>query len=454
MPRRTPLLVCHTTAVRRWQTAGWLLALWTSTWSVSAQQPGDTGRKTIVRGSPVVAKQALVIGNSGYPDAPLRCPGNDAADVGTALQGLGFKVTQKTNLKHAELEAAIRTFGSQVRKGDVAVFYFSGHGTQVQGVNYLIPIQMDAQSEDEIKYKAVPADMVLDKLERAGSSVNIVILDACRNNPFKRYRSLMQGLATMSAPQGTLLAYATAPGSVALDGDGDARNSPYTKHLVQSLKEPGLDVERVFKRVRVNVLDETKNRQVPWESSSLVGEFFFVPALAVSTQPKSLTAEVTVREVDERGPLVSGAKVSLWWRFSDAGSSRVLAEGSTDNSGIVRLVVRLTPEQQARGEFAAQALRGATRKSLPLTSFPATTRFSMYLPRLPSSPTAHAAPVAGSVIENSLGMKLVLIPAGAFLMGSPDSDREPTSGDHQTVLSGRVRGDAGPIPEGRGYQSE
>ena len=139
--------------------------------------------------------------------------------------------------------------------------------------------------EDEIKYKAVAAEMVLDKLDRAGSSVNIVILDACRNNPFKRFRSVAEGLASMSAPQGTLLAYATAPGSVARDGDG--RNSPYTKHLVQSLKVPGLDVERVFKRVRVNVLAETKNQQVPWESSSLVGEFLFASSAAGggTTQP-------------------------------------------------------------------------------------------------------------------------------------------------------------------------
>ena len=220
-----------------------------------------------------------MIGNHAYIDTPLRCPGNDAADVAAALEEVGFQVTLKTNLTQGELETAIRQFGQTVRKGDVALFYFSGHRAQVRGVNYLIPVQMEAHDEDEIKYKAVAAEMVLDNLDRAGSSVNIVILDACRNNPFKRFRAVADGLASMSAPQGTLIAYATAPGSVARDGDG--RNSPYTKHLVQSVKIPGLDVEKVFKRVRVGVLAETKNQQVPWESSSLVGEFLF----AGSTRP-------------------------------------------------------------------------------------------------------------------------------------------------------------------------
>jgi uncharacterized caspase-like protein len=252
-----------------------LVLLWAT---AAAGQPSDSEMKGIVREHATGARHALVIGNHAYTDTPLRCPGNDAADMAAALKELGFQVTLQTNLAQAELENAIRQLGQTVRKGDVALFYFSGHGAQVRGVNYLIPVQMEAHDEDEIKYKAVAAEMVLDKLDRAGSSVNIVILDACRNNPFKRFRTLAEGLGFMQAPKGTLIAYATAPGRVARDGDG--RNSPYTKHLVQSMTVPGLDVEKVLKRVRVGILAETKNQQVPWGSSSLVGEFLFASSTA------------------------------------------------------------------------------------------------------------------------------------------------------------------------------
>jgi len=171
------------------------------------------------------------------------------------------------------MENAIRDFGKRLQSGDTALFYFSGHGIQVDGMNYLLPIGTKIDSVDEIKYKAVNANMVLDKLEQAGSQVNIIILDVCRNNPFARFRSLQRGLALMASPSGTLIAYATSPGNVAYDGD--ERNSPYTQHLLNVMKTPGLKLEEVFKQVRVSVMAETDNKQVPWESSSLTGDFYF-----------------------------------------------------------------------------------------------------------------------------------------------------------------------------------
>ena len=220
-------------------------------------------------------KSALVIGNGAYRDIPLRNPVNDAQAIAAALEKLGFRVTQKTNVTQPDMENAIREFGQALKKEDVALFYFSGHGIQVNGVNYLIPIGADIRSEDEVKYKAVDAGMVLDKLETAGNQLNIVILDACRNNPYKGARSMSRGLAVMSAPPGALLAYATAPGSTAADGEGE--NSPYTKHLLEMMNAPGLKIEEVFKKVRVAVMADTENQQVPWEASSLTGDFYFIP---------------------------------------------------------------------------------------------------------------------------------------------------------------------------------
>ena len=221
------------------------------------------------------AKRALIIGNSTYADAPLRNPVHDATDIAAALKKLGFSVMTLFDATQQEMEQAIREFGSQLRSGDIALFYFSGHGSQVNGINYLLPIGADIYSEDEIKYKAVDAGMVLDKIERAGSRLNIIILDACRNNPYKGFRSASRGLAVMSSPSGTLIAYSTAPGTVALDGDG--KNSPYTKSLLEAMQTPGLKIEEVFKNVRRSVMAETQEKQVPWESSSLTGDFYFVP---------------------------------------------------------------------------------------------------------------------------------------------------------------------------------
>ena len=219
------------------------------------------------------SKWALVIGNGAYKEAPLRCPVNDATDMAKSLEGLGFTVAKLINANQQQIENAIRYFGSHVKENDIALFYFSGHGTEVKGINYLIPIGMQASGEDEIKYKAVPAEMVLDKLERAGSTMNIIILDACRTNPFKRFRSVNQGLAELNSPAGTIIAYATAPGTIAFDGV--ERNSPYTKYLLENIKKPKLEIEDVFKRVRVAVMNDTKKRQIPWESSSLTGDFCF-----------------------------------------------------------------------------------------------------------------------------------------------------------------------------------
>lgn len=219
-------------------------------------------------------KVALVIGNSNYAESPLRNPVNDATDIESTLTHLGFQVTLGTDLNQMEMENAIRTFGNLINTNDIALFYFSGHGTQVKGLNYLIPVGQNIYAANEIKYKCVEAGFVLDKMESGGSQVNIVILDACRDNPFKSFRSGSRGFAHMSAPTGTIISYSTAPGSVARDGTG--RNSPYTKYLLETIILSNLQVEDVFKKVREKVILETNEAQTPWESSSLIGDFYFV----------------------------------------------------------------------------------------------------------------------------------------------------------------------------------
>jgi uncharacterized caspase-like protein len=162
---------------------------------------------------------ALVIGNAAYKGSPLSNPVNDARDIAQTLSDLGFEVIYKQNATQAEMKSAIRAFGDRIVKGDVALFYFAGHGAQVNGENYLIPVGAVITKEEEIEYESVNAGFVLAQMASAGNKMNIVILDACRNNPFARsFRSQAQGLAQIRAPAGTIIAYATEPGSVAADG--------------------------------------------------------------------------------------------------------------------------------------------------------------------------------------------------------------------------------------------
>jgi uncharacterized caspase-like protein len=222
---------------------------------------------------------ALVIGNSEYKSSPLRNPVNDARAVANALAGTGFAVTLIEDATQATMWRSIRVFGDRLRAaGSVGLFYYAGHGIQVRGRNFLIPVNADLQREDEIEFQAIDANAVLAKMDSAKNGLNLMVLDACRNNPFARsFRSSSQGLAQMEAPSGTLVAFATAPGAIASDG-ADGRNGVYTKHLLANLPKPGVPVELMFKQVRIAVSRETRDRQIPWESSSLRGNFAFVPA--------------------------------------------------------------------------------------------------------------------------------------------------------------------------------
>jgi hypothetical protein len=225
------------------------------------------------------SRVALVIGNSKYEVGALTNPANDARDMAAALKRQGFKVIEHDNLTLRQTQNAMREFADEFKKSDVGLVYYSGHGVEAKGVNYLIPVNANIRREYELTGGAYPASQITGMMEEIQASgdrkrVAILILDACRDNPLTRsWRSSGGGLARMDAPAGTFISFATSPGSVASDGVG--RNSPFTKHLLQAMKKPNVPIELMFKEVRVGVVNETRGEQVPWESSSLMGDFYF-----------------------------------------------------------------------------------------------------------------------------------------------------------------------------------
>jgi hypothetical protein len=231
--------------------------------------------------SPSEARIALVIGNGSYSNVPLKNPANDARDVAAALKKLGFSVSLVVDGDMAAMSRAIRDFGAAIRRPDaVALFYYSGHGVQYRGANYLLPAKSDIQDPDELAFSAVNAELIYAKMESSGDKTNIVVLDACRNNPFPgAERASERGLAVVGniQPPQSLIVYATAPGKTAQDGEG--RNGVFSAALLKHLGDPGLDVELMFRRVRDEVIAATEGAQVPWTNSSISGKgFAFAPA--------------------------------------------------------------------------------------------------------------------------------------------------------------------------------
>ncbi len=294
-------------------------------------------------------KLALVVGNSNYPDAPLSNPVNDARAMTIALRELGFTVITRENANLRSMQSGIREFGDKLRAGGVGVFYYAGHGMQIKGNNYLIPIGSTIEREDEVAYGSIDAQAVLDKMDSAGNGSNFMILDACRNNPFIRNtRSGKAGLAQMDAPVGTLVSFATSPGAVASDGDGV--NGLYTTHLLDALKQPGLKAEDVFKRVRAAVRRDSKGAQVPWEATSLEGDFYFRPAaitpnLAQHQAQQVSEAMAATAKLREEMALLQAQKVA---------AEKLLIEKLSEEKSLKE---RLLIEKQNNERFAAEKLK-------------------------------------------------------------------------------------------------
>ena len=233
---------------------------------------------------------ALVVGNGAYQHAPLEHPPREAAAMARALTECGFRVITRINCTRQDMMQVIRDFGDEIQRGGVGLFYYGGHGVQVEGQNYLIPVGADIQGEEDVEFEAVDARRVLAAMERAGNRVNLMILDACRNNPYQSsFMSPSRGLLKMGAPTGTLLAYSTAPGDVAVDG-------VYTPALIEQMTTPGLPLSQVFIKTRIAVMARTGDSQVPWESTSLTDDFPFVPAVHYDDQIEKLEAEIALKK--------------------------------------------------------------------------------------------------------------------------------------------------------------
>lgn len=240
------------------------------------------GQVTVLKPARAASQRriALVIGNASYASSPLANPANDANAMSQVLTGQGFTVYLALNVDLKQMDQAVRLFGGELAKGSgVGLFYFAGHGVQVGGDNYLLPIGHNINAENDVKYQAVNVATVLDQMGQASNGLNIVVLDACRDNPLPKSwsRSSTRGLSRINnSPQGTFIAFATEPGNVAQDG-GDG-NGLFTKHLISAMKTPGRELELVFKDVLRGVKSESQGKQVPWSSSSFYGEFRFAEA--------------------------------------------------------------------------------------------------------------------------------------------------------------------------------
>lgn len=254
---------------------------------------------------------ALVIGNSAYKTVTaLPNPANDTKAMADLLRAAGFDVVSESDLSQSDMRRAIRDFASNVAlKGPdtVALVYYAGHGVQIEGENYLVPVDAKIEREADVAIEAVRLADVMAALASTPSRTRIVILDACRNNPFSAInKTTGRGLAIVDAPTGSIVSYATAPGTEALDGAGN--NSPFTAALVDVAKEPNLPIEQALKRIRLNVHKTTEGRQTPWESSSLTADFAFfgAPASKVASGAATLPKPI--------GAAASASKPAGFWR--------------------------------------------------------------------------------------------------------------------------------------------
>ncbi|MCC7047710.1 MAG: caspase family protein [Alphaproteobacteria bacterium] len=295
---------------------------------------------------------ALVIGNGKYEAAAvLPNPPNDARLIASTLKGLGFELVDDgplIDLDKAKLESAIRRFGQKLAGSATGLFYYAGHGIQLRGTNYLIPTGARLEREADVKYELVDANFILDEMGSAGTKLNVMILDACRNNPFggRGLRSVQSGLAQMQAPSGTIIGYATQPGAVALDGSG--RVGPYASALAAAMRMPGMRVLETFNEVGVRVQKETGGKQQPWLATSPIeGQFSFAPPAAAS---RVAAAPAPAPEPASRAP----ALIAVDQEFVTTGNANVRARPATESDKVAALpagtIVAATGKVQVGGK--------------------------------------------------------------------------------------------------------
>jgi formylglycine-generating enzyme required for sulfatase activity len=347
---------------------------------------------------------ALVIGNGAYQNVkPLKNPPNDATLLAATLKKLGFEVTVGTDKSQREMKQLIREFGQRLRGGGgVGLFYFAGHGVQARGHNYLVPVDAEIQTEADLEDAAVDVNYVLNMMDDAQNALNIVVLDACRNNPFARsFRSAQEGLAQVKAPTGTLIAYATSPDSVAADGGG--ANSPYAEELTKQIQVSGVLLETMFRRVAEQVSSRSGGRQEPWYSANVKGDFFFsgTTNLSLSNTPAKIDAVAVERE--------------YWETIRTSNDPQDYKDYlQAYPNGAYAVVARAKIRQLE-----------TAKNTQPADSQPTNTRPSNTSGNKASEPAGAAKTSASppKSFRSSQGIEMVYIPPGSFMMGS-SIDRE------------------------------
>lgn len=303
--------------------------------------------------APLDIRVALVIGNANYQYVPaLQNSGNDAKDMGATLRKLGFSVEELTDGNRDQMVAAIARVRAQLQgKQALGMLYYAGHGMQVDWRNFMLPVEMKLTKAADVPQQAVDVSVVIDAFKSAGTRMNVVVLDACRDNPFGASMTTGKGLAAMDAPSGTLLAYATAPGNVAEDGGPGDQNGLYTQYLLNELRRPQARIEDVFKRVRLQVRLKSQGRQIPWESTSLEEDFSFNSNPQTALRAADL--ELMAKEAKEKEQHLTKAA-------NDARERERLAVAALEREKAARELLAATErtarEQAERDKAAAQAL--------------------------------------------------------------------------------------------------
>jgi formylglycine-generating enzyme required for sulfatase activity len=358
---------------------------------------------------PDARKLALVIGNSEYPKAPLKNPVNDAAAMETALKKLGFQVTIVRNADLRKMRGAIDDFAAQLGPGSLGFFYFAGHGVQVNSVNYLLPVDFSASSEDDVQYEAYPANRIQAKLEGSGARLRVLVLDACRNNPFRYKRDASEGLAAMSInAEGTLVAFATGDNNTAGENPAES-NGLYTKYLIPALMTPGLNLRDAFQKAKEDVYRVSQRQQNPSIYENIVGQYALLPsgsAPAATSAASSNAATSTPRSAvtPPADPARAALAAQTWAAIKDSKNAR-------DFDNFVEAFPQ--SEMAPTAILRASELRRNPEKSL--RSGP------QLVQAAPSSPPPTR--VAGATKVNPKdGLTYVWIPPGKFTMGCSPGD--------------------------------
>ena len=370
---------------------------------------------------------ALVIGNAAYKTGPLANPVNDAKDMASALRAVGFTVIDRYDASARDMKRAIGDFGREVERGGVGLFFFAGHGVQIDGHNYLLPVDAEIDREEHVESEAIDAQQVLGRMAGARNRLNIVILDACRNNPYaSKFRAPSRGLAVTPAPSGTYIAYATAPGEVAADGSG--RNGVFTRAVLDTMKEPGVELDTLFKTVRGRVSTATGGRQVPWTSSSVTGDFYLRPAapgtVALAVVPPS-TPSAPVPTAPSFDP--RQADVAFW-------QSIQVSTNVADFEDYLK--------QFPKGQFRSLATRrrdALRQQQVAAAPPPPPAAAPAARPVQPAVGVYPQGSTPGTVFRDCPECpEMVGVPAGSFMMGSPENEvnRFPDEGPlHRVTIS-------------------